>query len=89
MDLEALLAKEGRLTDEEMAFIEQNLLVMSRAFVSEIAKLTRQMEAEEPELARQLEASAASVLLNVEKAVNIDVPQAAVRIAAVAPATVE
>ena len=72
MDVNALLAKEGQLTDEEIAFLEQHLLTLSRQFVSEVSKLTAQFEGEEPELARQLEESAASVLLNVELAMRAD-----------------
>jgi hypothetical protein len=75
MDLDALLGKTGRLTDEEIAFIEQNLLQLSRALVSEISEIAGKIEGEEPELARKLEGSAASMLLNVENAINVGRPE--------------
>jgi len=75
MDVNALLAKEGQLTDEELAFLEQHLLNLSRQLVIEVSKITAQVEDQEPELARQLEGSAASVLLNVELAMKADLPE--------------
>ena len=74
MDLDTILAKETPLTDEELAFVEQNLVVMSRALVSAVAEIVGQIEGEEPELARKLESSVASVLLNVENAANVGRP---------------
>ena len=75
MDVNALLAKEGQLTDEELAFLEQHLLTLSRQLVTEVSKITAQVEDEEPELARQLERSAASVLLNVELGIKAGLPE--------------
>jgi hypothetical protein len=75
MDLDALLGKPGPLTDDELAFIEQNLLLLSRALVGEISEITGKIQDEEPELARKLEGSAASVLLNVENAINVGRPE--------------
>ena len=71
MDLDEILTLDRELTDEEIVFLEQQLLIAVRAFHRETEKLVREACKVEPEWAERLRSSAASLLLNVERAHSV------------------
>lgn len=72
MDVDEIMALERELTDEEFAFLEQQLLAMARALFQNVQELTSSIADKEPELSKRLLDSAGSVLLNVELAAAMD-----------------
>ena len=72
MDVDEIMALDRELTDEEFAFLEQQLLVMARALFQNVQELTSSIADREPELSKRLLDSAGSMLLNVELAAAMD-----------------
>ncbi|MGH7552796.1 MAG: hypothetical protein ACREMQ_07175 [Longimicrobiales bacterium] len=72
MDVDEIMALDRELTDEEFAFLEQQLLVMARALFQNVQELTSSIADKEPELSKRLLDSAGSMLLNVELAAAMD-----------------
>jgi hypothetical protein len=74
MTLEEILAKNGELTDEELAFLERELVKATRQLHTMLKEIQREAEAKDPRLAAKLGRSADSMLANVEKAAALPWP---------------
>jgi hypothetical protein len=74
VDLEAILARGGKLTDEEEAFLERELVKATRELHTALLAIQREIAATDPRLAAQLGRSASSMLTSVEKAASLPWP---------------
>jgi hypothetical protein len=74
VNLEEILARDGDLTDEELAFVERELVKATRELHAMLQHIEREVAAQEPRLAAKLRRSADSMLSNVEKAASLPWP---------------
>ena len=71
MDIDELLARNGDLTPEEFAFLEEETLKLARAFAAEIDALLPKIAAQDPQMADKLEVQSQIMLANIEAAAAI------------------
>jgi hypothetical protein len=74
MKLEDILAKDGALTDEELAFVEHELVKATRELHALALQIEREVAQTHPRVAAKLRRSADSMLTNVEKAAALPWP---------------
>jgi hypothetical protein len=74
MNLDEILARDGDLTDEELAFVERELVKATRELHSVLAGMHHEIAAKDPRLAAKLRRSADSMLENIEKAAALPWP---------------
>jgi hypothetical protein len=71
MNVEELLKLERPLTDEEAAFMEDELLKLTRELHTEVMKICEKVEPQSAFLANKLKQAAVRTLENVEAAVAV------------------
>ena len=69
MDVNELMELERPLTDEEMAFMEEKLLELTRELGSEIARITKDLDPNDPDVAK-LRAGPAKIRHHLESAIE-------------------
>jgi hypothetical protein len=69
VDVNELMNLKRQLTDDEMDFIEQQLLSRARELDAEIQKLTKDLDADDPDVAK-LRAAPAKITRGVESAIE-------------------
>lgn len=71
MDVNELMTVDRPLTVEEMAFMEEELLKVAKAFQSEIEKICAGVSEQDPVAAEELRGSANRLVQNIEAAAAI------------------
>lgn len=71
MDVNELLKLKRPLTDEEAAFLEQEVLNVARELQGHIDTIAARMDPEDPDATR-LKAAAPNIVRNIEKALSVD-----------------
>jgi hypothetical protein len=74
MNLDDILASDRELTDEELAFVERELVRATRELHAWVKGIQQEVREKEPRLAARLGRSADSMLENVEKAASLPWP---------------
>ena len=69
MDVDELMKLKRPLTSEEMAFMEEKLLELTRELGSEIAKITKDLDPNDPDVAKLL-AAPGKIRHNIESAIE-------------------
>ncbi|MGQ0562644.1 MAG: hypothetical protein ACT443_12315 [Gemmatimonadota bacterium] len=78
MDANELLALKRPLTDEEMAVVEQELLSLAQQLGTEISKITRNLDPNDPLIAK-LRAAPAKITHNIEQAIECRAEEAEIK----------
>ncbi len=71
MNVDELLAADRPLTNEEMAFLEQQTLVLARELQALMTELSEEMKQKDPELAREILRPARNMVKALEEAAAI------------------
>jgi hypothetical protein len=70
MDVEELLKLKRPLTDEEAAYIEEQVLLLAKELQAEVAKITKHLDPSDPDVAK-LRAAPAKIIGGIEAAINV------------------
>ena len=71
MNVEELLAADRKLTDEETAFLEQEVLKLAKQLQSMVTEITAEVGPEDQDLVDQLRGAAGRTVANIEEAIAL------------------
>ena len=71
MNVDELMALERPLTDEEMAFMEQEVLKLAKALQAEVARITADIEPGHEDLVDRLRGAASRTVENIDAAIAL------------------